>query len=70
MIFFQSVCVYKVKVDSFPVVKTRMNDLPKVSDETNRIMGSFEERIASIEQKRYTRITSHIHANPLFSLDM
>jgi hypothetical protein len=47
-----------------------MNDLPKVSDETNRIMGSFEERIASIEQKRYTRITSHIHANPLFSLGM
>ena len=48
----ESVCVYKIKVDSLSVIRTYVKDRSKVSAETIRTMEGFDKRIASIVQER------------------
>lgn len=49
-IIFQSICVYKIGVDTLAVVKRFLDDSNKV--ETGRSLQSFDQRIAAIEQQR------------------
>ena len=43
-------CVYKIEVGTFPVVKKFLEDSNRV--ETGRTLESFDQRIAAIEQQR------------------
>ena len=51
-ILSESVCVYRVRVDSLSVITTCVEGRRKVSAETIRTMEGFDKRIASIEQER------------------